>query len=95
MRPITWSDRIKDPQDSPLKFNFTSFGDIRFGPRLTEVPRFRSNRLRAEGCEFNPHRRHFFSCRPVAVNEHFRNMKRTKRQRFYGQRYTPQGYDYK
>ena len=65
------------------------------GPRLTEVPRFRSNRLRAEGCEFNPHRRHFFSCRPVAVNEHFRNMKRTKRQRFYGQRYTPQGYDYK
>jgi len=28
-------------------------------------------------------------------NDHFRNMKRTKRQRFYGQRYTPQGYDYK
>ena len=33
--------------------------------------------------------------RTVTVNEHFRNMKRTKRQRFYGQRYTPQGYDYK
>ena len=40
LRPITWSDRIKDPQDSPLKFNFTAFSDIRFGPRLTEVPHF-------------------------------------------------------
>ena len=44
-----------------IKFNFTAYDDIQFGPRLTEVPRFRLNRFRADGRGFNAHRRQFFS----------------------------------
>ena len=50
----------KKPLKTAPKIEFYSFwqydiADIRFGPRLTEVPHFRLNRIRADGCWFNAH----------------------------------------
>ena len=43
------------------EFNLTAFSDIRFGPGSPKVSHFHLNRIQADGCRFNHHRRQFFT----------------------------------